>query len=43
MSNNVDGKSGVTVYLDNDVVWLMEKNSEYRPVSLEEMVKKASR
>jgi tuftelin-interacting protein 11 len=40
VSQTVDGKSGVTVYLNDDVVWLLDKG-EYKPVSVEEMVKRA--
>ena len=42
VSQNVDGKSGVTVYLEDDVVYLLE-GGEWRPVSVEEMVRKAIR
>jgi tuftelin-interacting protein 11 len=41
VSSNVDGKSGVTVYLENDVVFLLDKG-EWRPVGLEQMVEKAT-
>lgn len=42
VSQKVDGKSGVTVYLEDDVVYLLE-GGEWRPVSVEEMVYKAIR
>lgn len=42
VSRGVDGKGGVTVYLEDDVVWLLEKGGEYSPVSVEDMVKRAS-
>ena len=42
VSASVDGKSGLTVYLDGDVVWVSEKG-EWHPVSVEEMVAKALR
>lgn len=42
VSRGVDGKGGVTVYLEDDVVWVLEKAGEYAPVSVEEMVRRAS-
>jgi len=42
VSRGVDGKGGVTVYLEDDVVWLLEKGGDYSPVSVEDMVKRAS-
>ncbi|GAA5822771.1 hypothetical protein JCM3770_003324, partial [Rhodotorula araucariae] len=41
-SKGVDGKGGVTVYLEDDVVWLLERSGEYAPVSVEEMVRRAA-
>lgn len=42
VSKGVDGKSGVTVYLDGDVVWLQGgKEGEWEPVSIGGMVEKA--
>lgn len=40
VSQTVDGKSGVTVYVNDDVVWLLDKG-EYKPVSVDEMVRRA--
>lgn len=40
VSKGIDGKSGVTVYLEDDVVWLLEKG-EFSPVGVDEMVKRA--
>lgn len=40
VSQTVDGKSGVTVYLDDDVVWLQE-GTGWKPVGVEEMVRRA--
>lgn len=40
VSQTIDGKSGVTVYLEDDVVWVLEKG-EYKPVGVEEMVRRA--
>lgn len=42
VSKGVDGKSGVTVYLEEDVVWLQE-GTEWTPVGVEEMCRRASR
>ena len=42
VSQSVDGKSGLTVYLDGDVVWVLEKG-EWHPASIEEMAAKALR
>lgn len=42
VSRNIDGKGGVTVYLEDDVVWVLEKGGEYSPVGVEEMVSRAS-
>ncbi|KAK4053442.1 hypothetical protein OIV83_001608 [Microbotryomycetes sp. JL201] len=40
VSLSVDGKSGVTVYFEDDVVWLVEKGQS-KPVSVDDMVKRA--
>lgn len=42
VSKGVDGKSGVTVYLDDDVVWLQE-GAEWTPVGVEEMCRRAGK
>ncbi len=42
VSKGVDGKSGVTVYLDDDVVWLQE-GAEWTPVGVEEMCSRATK
>ncbi|KAK4698524.1 tuftelin-interacting protein 11, partial [Phenoliferia sp. Uapishka_3] len=40
VSQTVDGKSGVTVYLDDDVVWVSE-GASWKPVGVEDMVRRA--
>ena len=40
VSQTVDGKIGVTVYLDDDVVWLQEGQA-WKPVGVEDMVRRA--
>lgn len=41
VSQNVDGKGGLSVYISDDVVWA-DDGDEYRPISLEGMVQKAT-
>ncbi|KAM0788473.1 hypothetical protein ACM66B_001606 [Microbotryomycetes sp. NB124-2] len=42
VSLSVDGKSGVTVYFEDDVIWLVERTSgEAKPVGVEDMIKRA--
>ncbi|GAA5976090.1 hypothetical protein JCM10908_005383 [Rhodotorula pacifica] len=41
VSRTIEGKGGVNVYLEDDVVWLADKTGDFNPVSVEEMVKKA--
>lgn len=40
ISKTVDGKSGITIYLHDDVVWMLEKG-DWKPIGLEELVVKA--
>ena len=41
ISDNVDGKGGLTVYVDDDAVWAQDKNTnEFIPMSLEMLVNK---
>lgn len=40
LSTNVDGKSGITVYLQEDIVWVQE-GSDFSPIGLQEMVTRA--
>ena len=42
VSQGVDGKGGVTVYLHDDIVWAQEK-SDWVPISVEEMCQRATR
>ncbi|GAA5884433.1 hypothetical protein JCM6882_005250 [Rhodosporidiobolus microsporus] len=41
VSKNVEGKGGVSVYLEDDVVWIAKAGEEYEPVGVEEMVRRA--
>lgn len=41
VSQNANGGGGVRVYLDGDVVWIRESELEWKPVGIEEMVKRA--
>ncbi|GAA6011278.1 hypothetical protein JCM10207_008285 [Rhodosporidiobolus poonsookiae] len=41
VSQSIEGRGGVTVYLEDDVVWIAEKGGEYSPVSVEGMVSRA--
>ena len=41
VSRTIEGKNGVSVYLEDDVVWLADKAGDYNPVSVEDMVKRA--
>lgn len=41
VSKGIEGKGGVTVYLEDDVVWIAEKGGEYSPISVDEMIKRA--
>ncbi|KAM0754996.1 TFP11-domain-containing protein [Meredithblackwellia eburnea MCA 4105] len=41
VSANIEGKGGVTVYLDEDVVFVAEEGGKFKPISVEEMVKRA--
>lgn len=41
VSRTIEGKNGVSVYLEDDVVWLADKTGDYNPVSVEDMVKRA--
>lgn len=41
VSRTIEGKGGVNVYLEDDVVWLADKTGDYNPVSVEDMVKRA--
>lgn len=43
VSKNVDGKSGITVYLHDDIVWVQESTGQYSPIGLQEMVERAQR
>jgi tuftelin-interacting protein 11 len=42
VSSNTSGKGGILVYLLDDVVWAGE-GDEWKPVSLEEMVLRATK
>lgn len=41
VSRTIEGKNGVTVYLEDDVVWIADKSGDFNPVSVEDMVKRA--
>ncbi|GAA5970505.1 hypothetical protein JCM21900_003885 [Sporobolomyces salmonicolor] len=42
VSQGIEGRGGVTVYLEDDVVWVLEKaGGEFEPVSVESMVSRA--
>ncbi|GAA5967073.1 hypothetical protein JCM11641_000432 [Rhodosporidiobolus odoratus] len=41
VSKGIEGRGGVTVYLEDDVVWLLGKDGEFEPVGVEEMVRRA--
>lgn len=41
IAKTVDGKSGVTIYLTGDVVYVLDKEGVGRPVALEDMVQRA--
>ena len=42
VSTNVDGKSGITVYLKDDIVWVQEAG-QFSPIGFGEMVSRAQR
>ncbi|KAI5479686.1 tuftelin-interacting protein 11 [Pseudohyphozyma bogoriensis] len=42
ISKGIDGKSGVTIYLDDDVVWLSEGGG-WKPVGVEDMIQRAQK
>jgi tuftelin-interacting protein 11 len=43
LSQNLDGKGGINVYLLDDVVWAPDGESGYRAIPLDEMVLRATR
>lgn len=43
VSTSIDGKSGVTVYLQGDVVYAQDKQGAWKPISVQDMVERGKR
>jgi len=41
VSSSIDGRSGVTVYLQGDVVYLVDGTDASKPISVQSMVERA--